>query len=279
MKSLKEAAFSEIRDFVRRDVKIFKPETVISEIFGFLLETNSYEALIKSNRIIGVISIRDLLGIVQPRKTTLRGRWFPSRSVSPSELVVEVSHEIIKHNIRALPVIESDVVLGIISQVELIETLDNVKELTDIYAKEFMKTSVINLDVNDNVASARRLMLDQGFSHVPVTCQDKLVGIVTAKKLTETFINLLDSETIVDRIGEKPPRKAGLLKDIMDTSAFIASPKTSALEIITTLKERKVNACIITNEEAHILGIITPREVLSIIIRYKPEGTRDLDKD
>ena len=38
MKSLEEVAYSEIGDFIRRDVNIFKPDDITSEILGFLLE-------------------------------------------------------------------------------------------------------------------------------------------------------------------------------------------------------------------------------------------------
>jgi len=274
MKSLEEVAYSEIGDFIRRDVNIFKPDDITSEILGFLLEADRYEALVESNRIVGVISIRDLLDVVQPAQTTLRGLWFPSRSVSTSVNVIDVIHEMIKHNIRALPVIENDELSGIISQVELTEALHDVQELSGIYAEEFMKTPVVTLNVKDNIASARRIMLDQGFSHIPVTDQGKLVGIVTAKRLTETFITPIESETSGNRIGEKTPRFAGLLRDIMDTHPFKAGTRTSALEIVSTFKERQVSACIIINEEGSILGIITPREVLSILLRLKPEDRK-----
>lgn len=274
MKSLEEVAYSEIRNYIRRDVTIFKPDDITSEILGFLLKVARYEALVESNGKIGVISIRDLLDVVQPAQTTLRGLWITSRKVSPSVLVIEVTHEMIKNNIRALPVIENDELVGIISQVELTEALHDVKELSGIYAEEFMKTPVVALDVKDGVASARRIMLDQGFSHIPVTEQGKLVGIVTAKSLTERFITPIESETSGDRIGEKTPRFAGLLRDIMDIHPFIAGIRTSALEIVSTFKERQVSACIIIDEEGSILGIITPREVLSILLRFKPEDRK-----
>lgn len=274
MKSLEEVAYSEIRDFIRRDVNIFKPDDITSEILGYLLKVARYEALVESNRIVGVISIRDLLGVVQPAQTTLRGLWDPSRSVSPSELVIDVIHEMIKHNIRALPVIENDVIKGIISQVELTEALYDVQELSNIHAKELMKTPVVTLDVKDSVASARRIMLDHGFSHIPVTDQNKLVGIITAKSLIKTFITPIESMTSGDRVGEKIPRFAGLLRDIIDAHPFITSTQISALEIVSTFKERQVSACIIVDEEESILGIITPREVLSILLRLKPEDRK-----
>ena len=270
-KTLRELAFSEIRDLIRRGVSIFKPEDLASKVLGELKEKGRYEAVVASEGKVGLVTIRDLLDVSQPSQTKVDGIWRVTGLVSPDDRVIDVAEAMIWNNVRAVPVVEKRAVVGIISQVDLIEALCDVPELSGIPAKELMRMPVLSLDVNERVALARRLMLERGFSHIPIVEYNRLVGMVTAEKIVHTFIVPISKTTTGERVGAKVARFPGHVSGIIDTHPFTVGPDASALDVACGLREQRKGACVVTDRERKILGIITPRELMMPLLRFREE--------
>jgi len=274
-KSLREFAFSEIRDLVRTDIDIFTPGDRVSRVLGELKESDHYEAVVVSDGKVGLVTVRDLLDVVQPHQTEIGGhpkdRWSVYRAVSPSQTVLEVSEPMIKNRVRALPVVEDGEAVGFICQVEIMEALGGVKELSDIPAKDLMRAPVVAMGAGEGVASARRAMLDGGFSHVPVVDGGRLVGLVTAKDIVHTFITPIGSATTGERIGQKVARFSGTLGEIMDAHPYTAEPETNAREVAGRMRELGKSACLVAGDDGRLFGIITPRELMAPMLRFLGE--------
>ena len=260
---------------MNRRVMTFKPEDSVSRVLGELMKTGRYEAVISSVERYGIITIRDMLDINQPEQTKLgnysSGVWRVLEPVAPDYFLVEAAHLLMEINVRAIPVIEDDEVKGIISQVDISNALCDIRELSDIPAKELMKRPVITLDVGEKVTSARRLMLDNGFSHLPITKSGKLVGILTALDLVHTFIVPISKATHGDWGGEKVTRFPGLVGNVMDAHPFVIETDASALDVALGIRRLEKSACVMQDKRDSVLGIMTPRELVSILSRLQIE--------
>jgi len=274
MKSLKEFAFSDIRNLIRGDVDIFDSEDTVSKVLGELSETDHYEAVIKSEDKVGLVTAMDLLDVVQPSHTKIgehpKDLWSIYQVATPGQSVLDVIEIMIKNKIRAVPVVENKEVVGLISQVDIVEELKDIPELSSIPSEKLMRTPVITLDIDEKIAHARRIMIDKGFSHVPVVQNGKLVGIVTAKNIVLNFVAPLGTVTVGDRIGEMIPRFTGKLGDIMDSYPLTAETETSSQEIAIRMMELGKSACVITVED-EVVGIITPRELIEPMMKFRGE--------
>jgi len=267
--SLRELVLSETREIAHSPISVFSPEDNASQELGVLKETDRYEAAVSSRGSVGLITVRDLLGVDQPAQRRVDKIWRATGSVSPSTSVIEVTELLVRNNVRALPVVEGGEVTGIISQDDLIGVMCDVDELWGYGVKELLRSPVWSMDIDERNASARRLMLERGISHVPVVEYGRLVGEVTAEIIVHTFITPASKTTTGDRVGERTSRFPGQVIGIMDAHPLSMRPNSTALDAVRGLRNRGKRACYITDEGSRMLGILTPRELLAPILRFR----------
>jgi len=246
--SLRELVLSEIRDIAHGPISVFSPEDNASQVLGVLKETDRYEAAVSSGGSVGLITVRDLLGVDQPAQRRVDKLWRATGSVSPSTSVIEVAELLVRNNVRALPVVD---------------------ELSGYGVKELLRSPVWSMDIDERNASARRLMLERGISHVPVVEYGRLVGEVTAEIIVHTFITPASKTTTGDRVGERTSRFPGQVIGIMDAHPLSMRPNSTVLDAVRGLRDRGKRACYITDEGSRMLGILTPRELLAPILRFR----------
>lgn len=270
-KTLKELAFSEIRDFVHEHASVFSTEDLASKVLGELKEKDRYEAVVTSQGKFGLVTVRNLLDIDQPSQTKVERVWKVTGTLSPRMRVLEAADWMIRNNIRAIPVVENKEIVGCISQVELINALCEVDELSEVPVKGLMRQPVVSIDINERTALARRIMLEKGISHIPVVEYNRLVGIVTAESIVHTFITPIVRTTRGEVVGEKVDRFPGTVGGIMDVHPFTVGPDASILDVIKGLRDYKKSACVVADEKKAIVSIVTPRELMAPLLSLKQE--------
>jgi CBS domain-containing protein/ribosome-associated translation inhibitor RaiA len=266
-KTLDELGRTEISTLLDKRLVIFSPEESVSRVLGELERTGRYEAAVQAGDKVGLITLRHLLKVSRPESTKLVRLWKPLTQVTPDSLVIGVAAELIRINERALPVVEGTKPVGIISQLDIVKAMADSPELGNIPAKELAKTSVTSMDAKEAISKARSTMLDKGFSHIPVTRDGRLVGMVTAQDLIQIFLKSQGRS----KQGEKPTgnttKYKGELGGIMDEQPLTVGVDASALEVARGLRDREKSACLLTDSQGVIQGIITPRELLALIAR------------
>jgi CBS domain-containing protein/ribosome-associated translation inhibitor RaiA len=259
-KTLDELSRAEISTLLDKRLVIFTPKESVSRVLGELERTGRYEAAVQAGSKVGLITLRHLLNVEQPEHTKLEHLWKPLTQVTPDSLVTGVAAELIRINERALPVVEGTKPVGIISQLDIIKAMADCPELRTTPAKELAKIPVTTMDAKEAISKARSTMLDKEFSHIPVTRNGKLVGMVTAQDLIQIFLKPQGRS----KHGSK---YKGELGDIMDEQPLTVDIDASALEVARGLRDREKSACLVTDPQGVIHGIITPRELLALIAR------------
>jgi CBS domain-containing protein/ribosome-associated translation inhibitor RaiA len=271
--SLEEFASKEIREYIKTDFQVFKPDDQISKVLGKLDSEKHYEVIVRDENKIGFITVRNMLNVVQPQQTKIDDypgdRWSVFGVISPFYTVLDVTEILIKNKIRAIPVTENGKLKGFICQLDLLKGLAEVKELEGEPAKNIAVMPLITMRPDQNVSTARKLMLDKGFSHVPVIEKNMLVGMVTAKDIVTQFITPISATTDGDLIGEKVPRFTGKLKDIMVDNPPTVGPDASIMEAIQKMIIGETSAVIQISNNGVPIAIITPRELLSVVLRFR----------
>jgi CBS domain-containing protein len=105
MTTLKELAFSDIRELFHRGVSVFRPDDLVSKVLGVLERSGRYEAVVSSGSSVGLITVRDALAVDQPSQTKVDRVWRATEGVSPETLAVDVADSLVKKGVRALPVV------------------------------------------------------------------------------------------------------------------------------------------------------------------------------
>jgi len=269
LRTLRDFAYSSIEPLVEREISVFRPEDVVSRVLGELIEAGRYEAVVVSGNKYGVVTLRDFLDIVQPSSRKLEGLWRITGTAKGEDRVLDAAERLVRMGVRALPVLVGGST-GLISQVDLARGLCEVPELSGVKAGEVMVSPIYTMEMDGEISTARHVMVERGFSHIPVVEEGRLKGIVTARILVEAFIAPLSRATVGERIGERIARFVGGVRDLMDYHPLTAHPETPLLEIAEGMVEMERSACVVIEGENPV-GIITPRELLKPLLRLRPE--------
>ncbi len=124
-------------------------------------------------------------------------------------------------------------------------------ELRDIACKEIMipRTRVLALEVKTPLDKARKIVIESGFSRVPVYDEeiDKVVGVLYFKDL------------FLKGNGIKS------LADIMLEPLIVPETKP-AIELFRAMREKAVQAAIVVDEYATLSGIVTFEDLIEEIV-------------
>lgn len=120
-------------------------------------------------------------------------------SLHPDDTLRLVDKTFDKYSFHHIPITNVDKkVLGIISKEDIMRLISVRKEFTDkefgsIKAKDFMSTNVVTIRPDDTIGLAADMFMTNLFHAIPVTEDDKLIGIVTTHDLIKhAYSQLLD---------------------------------------------------------------------------------------
>ena len=95
-------------------------------------------------------------------------------------------------------------VIGIVSERDIIRHLSTGGTTADTFAKNIMTSKVITVENNVTSAQLMQLITEHHIRHVPITCDGKLVGIVSIGD-------------VVKRLLEKYEQEAELIKQFINS--------------------------------------------------------------
>ena len=270
-KSLEELALTEISQLLHSHGSVFQPGDQVSKVLGVLDETGRNEAVAAGGGKFGIITIHDLLVVDQPQRTKIESIWSQIGTVRPSTNILDITEIMFKNRVNAIPVVNGEQVVGIISQRDIISAMCDIPELSDYQAKDIIPPRIESVETATGVAQARRTMLDNGVNHIPVVKNGRLAGLISAETIVHLFITPGSKTTRGDRSGVRLTRFPGNVEGVMDDQPFTVPTDASVLDVVCGLRDSKKNVCLLVNEENEVHGVITPKEILSLIRALQPE--------
>lgn len=272
--TIKDIAMLEAFQLMRGVSEIFSSSETVSRLIGYFNETDFYEAPVINEGKIGIVSLRDLLDIVQPQRTRLSHVWKSVGSIGPNGNTLEAVEILFQNDTRAIPVVEGNKIVGLLSQVEIARALSDASELKEILVTKVMRHPVITIDSQRKISSARELMLERKISHVPVVTAGKILGFATARSIVYSFIIPTNKTEPGERIGEMYGRMDGPVSGIVDPNPFTVGPQASCQEVSRGFMSTGKSACLVVGIGGELLGILTPREIVSILRGAKGEADK-----
>ena len=150
-------------------------------------------------------------------------------------------------------------------------------------------TSVI--ESSDAIRTALRIMAHRGFRHLPVVSEGKLVGIVSAGDLIDILASYGERGTIlgsslnvrVSTLTNDNPVTVSPDHTILDAIRVVAQKNIGSLLIVEgeDALDTRENLNLSANSMMHekklygkLLGIVTLRDIVSVLAAYSPFGVR-----
>lgn len=141
---------------------------------------------------------------------------------------------------------------GVIDKTEH-ELIESIFEFTDTTAKEVMipRPDVVALDLATPREAAVRMVLEQGYSRMPVYKDtiDNIVGVIYAKDI----IGLMEHKNLI------------IIQDILRPVFFVPETKKIS-QLMRELQQRKMHLAVVIDEYGGTAGIITMEDILEEIV-------------
>ena len=116
-------------------------------------------------------------------------------TTTPSATVEELLSLLSRYNVGALPVVDGGVLVGIVSERDVVRKLhERGRDLLDATVGELMTADVVTCSPQDSAADLARIMTERRIRHLPVCDDSGLVGIVSIGDLVKTRIDQLERE-------------------------------------------------------------------------------------
>ena len=119
-------------------------------------------------------------------------------TITPQTTLLEAQRIMLEHNIRRLPVVKLDKLVGIVTLGDIREAKASDATTLSIYelnylmdkltAKDFMTPDPITIDLDATIAEAARLMVEHKIGGLPVIKQGVLVGLITETDLCRVLM-------------------------------------------------------------------------------------------
>ena len=125
----------------------------------------------------------------------LRNKGSAVATIGPDSTVTELLSGLAKLNIGAMVVVDSDSVVGIVSERDVVRQLD--EQGADLLAQPvslIMTTVSVTCTLRDAVDSLSGLMTENRVRHVPVIEDGRLAGIVSIGDVVKTRMDELNAE-------------------------------------------------------------------------------------
>jgi CBS domain-containing protein len=125
----------------------------------------------------------------------LRAKGNTVATVEPSATVADLIAALVTHNVGAMPVVDGEEVIGIVSERDVVRRLhDNGPALLTATVAEIMTSDVTMCEPGTDVTELARIMTARRFRHLPVVLDGRLVGIVSIGDIVKARIDQLESE-------------------------------------------------------------------------------------
>jgi len=137
-----------------------------------------------------------------------------------------------------------------------------------------MITDVITIYPDASLSIAFQMMVEKGFSQLPVVKDGELIGLITEKILGEftpskaTTLSIYEMNYILGKTK---------CEDIMETNIITSSKEALVEDVAVLIKENNISALPIIDENNKLVGIVTDDDILGAFIEIvgkNDKGTR-----
>ena len=168
-------------------------------------------------------------------------------TISPEITVVEASRIAHREQIKWLPVVTGQTIIGIITQTDLVQALMCFDSFPDVAS--IMNRDTISVHAATSVADAANIMTEHSVSCVVAMQNDKVLGILTEKDLLKVAIK--SDKKLSDMC----------VVDIMSFPVITARPTDSMISTCRLMDRMRIHHLAIIEDE-QLRGILTRTDVL-----------------
>jgi CBS domain-containing protein len=102
-------------------------------------------------------------------------------TVEPSDTIGETAQKMVERGVSSAVVSDYGTLIGIVTERDLTRAVAGRVHTSEARVREWMTPDPITLGPNATADEAAKIMLDNGFRHVPIVDEGRAVGIVSIR--------------------------------------------------------------------------------------------------
>ena len=228
--------------------------------------------------------LKELVGIITEKDIALRlgsskyGNLAPSHfhvstvmthqplTAEGNQTLGDAAQIMLENGIGGLTVMDGNQIIGMITKTDFLHTCQG-RPFTEITVNERMRTNVTTVGLQDRLVHARRLIIDEGISRLPVMEDGELQGMITSKDIALAMMSF--RKVVPDKY--KPARIRNLLvEDVMIQNVKTITPETTISEAAQILLDENFSGLPVVDEDG-MIGIITKTDFLKLIVELEKD--------
>ena len=215
----------------------------------------------KNGKFAGVISKRWInRSRLDPATTKVKALMRPAPRVDPTVSLSKAAKVMIESGIRQISVFEKNKLIGFVTDEDIIHGAVN-QEWGNTKIENIMTKAPYSIDGNRSVGAVLSIFRERGISHLPVTEEGKLVGIVSISDVIEQIYQPRKKQTVGDIKGEKVPILNLPAKGIMSKPVITVQPDSTLRQAEKTMHDQNISCLPIVTGET-LTGIVTKLDFL-----------------
>ena len=244
--------------------------------------------VVRSGELVGILSDRDLFIAVGGLLAAQRGGSLDesdsraglrqvsdimSREVKTLPLdstAGPAARLMVEHKIGAIPLMEADRLVGIVSETDLLRALRDLsltaspEHACHEPVQAYMARSVFTVAPTDELEVAIDAFLNHHIRHLPVLDDGELIGVVTDRDVRQA----LGRESVMDQLAEAAGDVLvghNRIRDIMSDDPVTINPRSTLAEAAHVMLNEHLGSLIVM-EGDDMAGIITETDLIRILV-------------
>ena len=267
-----------VSDIMRKEVYSVYEDEPVSRVIGIFREYAVPLVVVLDRRgeVVGAITERMALRCVfNPDATKARTLSVKIPRVSPGDPIPKAAKLMLENRVKALPVEESDSIIGTISWEDIAKSLAN-SFYRRLPVKDFMSRRLITATPDTTIGRAIALMRENGISKLPILDGGRLVGVLTIHDIIVKVIQPKERATRGEYVGEKLKTLSHQVSEIMTPTVITIRPDEALSRAISLMLEYDIS-CLVVVHDSKPVGILTRSDILEPLAALaegrKPEIT------
>jgi CBS domain-containing protein len=247
-----------VRDIMTKNVYTLSKNDTVSKAISLMTEKRFHQIPIVNEKYEGMIFLKDLIkSRGNPTKTKLENFIKNTPILDEKMKIEEGIKSLVESGVRALPVVEGEKIVGILSETDIISNLKK-EEFKKMRASEIMNKVIVALE-NDKLKTVLRIMERNNISSVPlVDWKEEISGCINLFSIARFLCK--EKERIESLKSAK--EKENILNNPAKNFAFFpqTTEKEESLENVISLLKKGEEVVII--EKKKPIGIIKARDII-----------------
>jgi CBS domain-containing protein/ribosome-associated translation inhibitor RaiA len=247
---------------------VAEKEEELSEVLGRMKKHKIHEIpVVSRKRLLGIVSYETLMKRKNiPLTTKVEKIMSLPPRITMEERLPEIAEALMVGGHRALPVTSDSKVMGIISRMDIVKAMRDLKELKNTKLEKIMTPSPHCIREDDDILEARNLMKSLDERSIPVVDDSgRLTGVIGHNDLVELFMRAKDKrKSRVERGTELNLE----VKGVMRRPPIFLSPESMVIEAVRLMLKNEISSVIVV-EDRKPVGIVTQVDLLELVVSYR----------